>query len=639
MNRTLRYALGVVLGAAVAMPAMAQDNFPDVPENHWAYEALANMKRDGLLVGYPDGLYRGGRPASRYELAVAIHATYQKLKGMYDGLSGQIDSLSSALDGKADKADLQSLRDALDALKADLDGMKAWGDDIEALKKLTSTFEKELASMGVDVEAMKKDIGDLQDRVEKLEKRKPAVDIHGTVDLMTINGYGDDDNYGLTVDGRFTGVGRGAYAYDVVPMTRDFSVLHEGALTLTGTNDEGPTWKATLVTGNMIGDNALGNQSELGYGGFMESEQSVYLQEFLVKFDTSLAGQGFSAEVGRIGYQISDYILKRPDTTPYFANERWDNGNWMFDGAKLGFGMGGGKLNVFGGRLIGDVAGVDSALQPMYLGGPPVDDDYYPAGRQPMENGVYKMDQIMGLHLNLPFGETVTANLAYLWMTSNAEGYDYVPPVDRFEVWGGDLKINLNPITLSAGYAASIVRINDNTVNDENNTAWYAKLGYATDNWGISGGYREIENRFDAPGDWGRVGTFWNPVGHKGFMADLWFNLGDNLKLTVAGEMYEGIDDYEGLLSTEDEVKRLVGELHYKLNPDWTLRLGGEYVKLNFEYGDEYKQQWYHVGLDYAMGNQAKLGILWQISDADFDAYDSSEYKGGMLVTQLSVKF
>ncbi|MFN3683673.1 MAG: S-layer homology domain-containing protein, partial [Fimbriimonadaceae bacterium] len=100
MNRTLRYALGVVLGAAVALPAMAQDNFPDVPENHWAYEALANMKRDGLLVGYPDGLFRGGRPASRYELAVAIHATYQKLKGMYDGLSGQIDSLTSALDGK-----------------------------------------------------------------------------------------------------------------------------------------------------------------------------------------------------------------------------------------------------------------------------------------------------------------------------------------------------------------------------------------------------------------------------------------------------------------------------------------------------------------------------------------------------------
>ncbi|HZH98073.1 MAG TPA: S-layer homology domain-containing protein, partial [Fimbriimonadaceae bacterium] len=69
MNKTLKLALGAVLTAGVMTSAMAQDNFPDVPDNHWAYEALARMKREGLLVGYPDGLFRGNRPASRYELA------------------------------------------------------------------------------------------------------------------------------------------------------------------------------------------------------------------------------------------------------------------------------------------------------------------------------------------------------------------------------------------------------------------------------------------------------------------------------------------------------------------------------------------------------------------------------------------
>ena len=44
MKNTLKYALGAVLTAALVAPAMAQDNFPDVPENHWAYEALAKMK-------------------------------------------------------------------------------------------------------------------------------------------------------------------------------------------------------------------------------------------------------------------------------------------------------------------------------------------------------------------------------------------------------------------------------------------------------------------------------------------------------------------------------------------------------------------------------------------------------------------
>ena len=202
MNRTLKLALSVVMTSALVLPVLAQENFPDTPDNHWAYEALKNMKADGLLVGYPDGLFRGGRPASRYELAVAIHATYQKLKGLYDGLDSQLKALSSSLDGKADKADLQALRDALTAVEKDVNGMKAWGDDIAALKKLASTFEKEIASLGVDVEAMKKDIGDLKDRVTALEKRKPAVDIHGTVDLLVLAGYSTSDRNGITVDGR-----------------------------------------------------------------------------------------------------------------------------------------------------------------------------------------------------------------------------------------------------------------------------------------------------------------------------------------------------------------------------------------------------------------------------------------------------
>src|SRR5579862_8717901 len=90
MTRTFRLALTAVLSLAVVIPAIAQDNFPDVPDNHWAYEALKRMKSEGLLVGYPDGLFRGNRPATRYELAVAVHATYVHLRNMIDNLNSQI---------------------------------------------------------------------------------------------------------------------------------------------------------------------------------------------------------------------------------------------------------------------------------------------------------------------------------------------------------------------------------------------------------------------------------------------------------------------------------------------------------------------------------------------------------------------
>ena len=57
MNRTLKFALSAVLGFGLVLPAAAQSNFPDVPDNHWAYEAIGNLKGK-ILFGYPDGLYR-----------------------------------------------------------------------------------------------------------------------------------------------------------------------------------------------------------------------------------------------------------------------------------------------------------------------------------------------------------------------------------------------------------------------------------------------------------------------------------------------------------------------------------------------------------------------------------------------------
>src|SRR6185369_8115780 len=109
MNRTLKYALSAALSALLIVPALAQDNFPDVPESHWAYQNLLKMKQEGLLVGYPDGLFRGGRPASRYELAVACHAVWANLKSITDTLTSQISDLNSKMANMATKADIDSL--------------------------------------------------------------------------------------------------------------------------------------------------------------------------------------------------------------------------------------------------------------------------------------------------------------------------------------------------------------------------------------------------------------------------------------------------------------------------------------------------------------------------------------------------
>ncbi len=47
--------------------------FPDVPQNHWAYEYVSQLKGNGILTGYPDGEFKGDRPMTRYEFAAMLY--------------------------------------------------------------------------------------------------------------------------------------------------------------------------------------------------------------------------------------------------------------------------------------------------------------------------------------------------------------------------------------------------------------------------------------------------------------------------------------------------------------------------------------------------------------------------------------
>ena len=47
--------------------------FPDVPENHWAYEYIAKLAGNGIIKGYPDGSFAGNRMMTRYEFAALLY--------------------------------------------------------------------------------------------------------------------------------------------------------------------------------------------------------------------------------------------------------------------------------------------------------------------------------------------------------------------------------------------------------------------------------------------------------------------------------------------------------------------------------------------------------------------------------------
>lgn len=62
---------------SVINPNMSKD-FPDVPENHWAYEAVSCLAGNGVIQGYEDGKYHGDRTMTRYEMAEIIYNALSK---------------------------------------------------------------------------------------------------------------------------------------------------------------------------------------------------------------------------------------------------------------------------------------------------------------------------------------------------------------------------------------------------------------------------------------------------------------------------------------------------------------------------------------------------------------------------------
>lgn len=63
--------------AGTHMKADRTTLFPDVASNHWAYEAVSNLSRRGLVEGYPDGTFGGDRLLTRYEFAEIVYRALQ----------------------------------------------------------------------------------------------------------------------------------------------------------------------------------------------------------------------------------------------------------------------------------------------------------------------------------------------------------------------------------------------------------------------------------------------------------------------------------------------------------------------------------------------------------------------------------
>ena len=125
MKKTTLVILTIAVMAMATIAQAATNPFMDVPANHWAYDAVAQLASRGIISGFPDGAFKGAQPATRYEMASALARAVARI-----------------------------------------DMEKASKQDVELLKKLIVEFKDELDALGVKVDkidarlaVMEKDLG------------------------------------------------------------------------------------------------------------------------------------------------------------------------------------------------------------------------------------------------------------------------------------------------------------------------------------------------------------------------------------------------------------------------------------------------------------------------------------------------
>ena len=127
MNRFRKVLIGLTLFSSSVLAAPL---FPDVPDTHWASDAVATLAAKGLIEGYPDGTFKGDRSASRWEAALVVARLVAKMESEQATF--------------ATRSELEELRRLVAALREELEAL---GVRVDSLERSTEVLDRRVTEL------------------------------------------------------------------------------------------------------------------------------------------------------------------------------------------------------------------------------------------------------------------------------------------------------------------------------------------------------------------------------------------------------------------------------------------------------------------------------------------------------------
>jgi len=635
--KKLAVALGLLVLVAIAVPAAAQGPFADVPTDHWAYNAVNELQQKGLLLGYPDGTFSGKRAVTRYEFAVAIS---RALPLIVQEVLRQVPGGP----GGPSQADFEALRRRVEELERRPGGpgpqppQQVTKADLDKLQRLMDQFRDELAALGVDVDALKRDLAALTERVSALEKEVERVKLGGTWDTFAIATNLDE---GTPVD-------RDNRVFSTSPSQDELSetigAVYDADLNIRGKVGEATAANATINFGNYL--NYIGFVDDYIGGIRATSLGSGLTSAFFPYFLNIEAGFGAgSLQVGRIPLQLTPYTLKLIDVDTYTDVAKTDTGDYPVDGAKLSWQLGRVGLTAFAAKN-NQNEHLKNGLTSQPTGGLYGAAPFSEAGGH-AAGGLTSVDQSAGVRVTV--ATPWKGNLGLNWL--RVAGQDAAKKYDQADVFGGDINLKYGRYNIGFEYAQTNTLAAEGSPApdvDDLNKALDGSVAFNIGGVGLKVGARSVERNFTAPGYWEKIGRWTNPANIQGPYLNVDYGLRSNLKLAVGGAFYKGVNNLGSAVPAaineeDDELWRATAGLKWGLSTNWAIDVGAEFVRWSPNEGGDTDETYWTVGAAWNLNPSARLRLAYQIIDYSPEGtaapYGSTKYSGQIAVAEFGVKF
>ncbi len=666
--------LPALLAVAISGPVKAQqapDMFKDLDRNHWAYEAVESLRSKGIVIGYPDGYFRGRRVLTRYEFAVALDRALRKLNITPEpgppGPKGET--------GPPGPAGPQGPPGVTP-------------EELATLRRLIQEFRDELAALGNNIRAINdrldrlaRDVAALREEVNRMPK------IHGGAFF----GFRSDNVNGGYVDhdGRVNALGNNQ------------AVVHLFDLGVNANITGGAVLNADVQFDNYR--NYLGNFGRnpenlavgaAGAGPTLSSSVPADTRVDRLEINTPFTGLGTGSQLtlGRYHERLGHLTLWRPDVDSYFDVPFIDDGAYRMDGARLTTNFGSVSAELFGGQL-SSVTGTSTFVNPVLgrfagldfnspLAGATTPAVFAPGGpglgnkpiAQP-DQGQMIVDQIIGASFGLTFHQLQGGHIrgTVLEMANRSHGpgsggsaaQTGPLPGNAFNnvtTYGfdGDLKI-AERITLSGDYAQTVMHRGrlfgggGNIVRATQNNAFNANLGYTSGGLTLTAGYRYIDPQFYSAGYWGRIGNWLNPTNVQGPTVRAGYRIMPNLDVNLGGDYFYPTHDRAQSwgMGFKDNVTRALAGVRWGITKGFEATADYEEDFWHFEgahswgtagSGNNPTEYWVRLGAGYNLTSNTVLKLMYEIGAFDGHGFLNEGNTGrtntqNVITAQAAVRF